>query len=133
MCCQMTDNEIIKALECFALDYDFSETQCIGCAFEHEFCTVNMSVEIARPALEIINRQKAEIERLSDLLKRHQRNTRRIRMINAETAKKIKDEAIEEFAEILKAKADDKLPCENSVDEVDIDNLVKEKVGDNNG
>ena len=119
MCGQMTDNEIIKALECFALDYDFSETQCIGCAFEHEFCTVNMSVEIARPALEIINRQKAEIERLQ----KH----------NTKMAHKHYCDGIKEFAERLKAKADDKLPCENSVDEVDIDSLVKEMVGDNNG
>ena len=61
----MTDNEIIKALECFALDRDFDDSQCIGCAFEHQFCTANMSVDIARPALALINRQKADIERLT--------------------------------------------------------------------
>ena len=59
----MTDNEIIKALECFAIDKDFDETHCIGCAFEHQFCTANMSEDIAIPALDLINRQKAEIER----------------------------------------------------------------------
>ena len=49
--------------------------------------------------LDLINRQQAEIERLKDLLRRHQRNTNRIRMITAETAKKIKADAVKEFAE----------------------------------
>jgi hypothetical protein len=62
----MTDTEIIKALECFAIDKDFDERQCIGCAFEHKFCTANMSVDIAKPALDLINRQKARIKELEE-------------------------------------------------------------------
>ena len=60
----MTDTEIIKALECFAIDKDFDERQCIGCVFENEFCAANMSYNIAKITLDLINRQKAEIERL---------------------------------------------------------------------
>lgn len=47
-------------------------SQCIGCAFEHQFCTANMSVDIAKPALDLITRQKTEIERLKGLSKHHQ-------------------------------------------------------------
>ena len=121
----MTDNEIIKALECFALDKDFDDSQCIGCAFEHQFCTANMSVDIAKPALSIINRQKAEIERLK-----------------AESAmadgyadaleERAKAEAIREFAERLKDKmfCEDFLLCEPCDMAEIIDSLVKEMVGD---
>lgn len=65
----MTDNEIIKALECFALDKDFDDSQCIGCAFEHKFCTANMSVDIAKPALDLINQQKADFEKSNEIIK----------------------------------------------------------------
>lgn len=57
------------------------------------------ALNVAKHALALINRQQAEIERLKDLLKRNKRNANRIRMITAETAKRIKSEAVKEFAE----------------------------------
>jgi hypothetical protein len=52
---------------------------------------------------------------------------------NQKIRAEIKAEAYKEFAERLEAKADDKLPYDNSVDVVDIDNLLKEMVGENDG
>lgn len=81
---------------------------------------------------ELLAEKNAEIERLEDLLKRHQRNTDRIRLITAETAKKIKAEAYKEFAERLK----DMHKC-NTTSVVslvtvfdNINNLVKELIGE---
>lgn len=54
----MTDNEIIKALECC------SKSTCDGCEFGNQcdgFTPINL-------ALSLINRQKAEIERLKSLV-----------------------------------------------------------------
>ena len=106
----MTDNEIIKALECFAIDKDFDETHCIGCAFEHQFCTANMSEDIAIPALDLINRQKAEIERLKDILIKlrelHDRAKGIIATQNGEI-EQLKEELLEsniEIAELYKCK-----------------------------
>ncbi len=127
----MTDNEIIEALgQC--------ETQktCCDCPY---FEKIGCKKHLYQEALDLINRQKAEIERLNaeakllttdkgnlitdkydltteltsakaeierlnDLLRRHQRHTDRIRMITAETAKKIKAEAVKEC--IKKAKSE---------------------------
>ena len=60
----MGDNEIIKALECFAIDKDFDESQCVGCVFENSFCTANMSEDIAKYSLDLINRQKEELDKI---------------------------------------------------------------------
>lgn len=61
----MTNEQIIKALECMAIDRDFDETHCIGCAFENqEICCENCSEGIAKLALDYVTRQKAEIEEL---------------------------------------------------------------------
>ena len=52
----MTDNEIIKALECCYTYFD-----CDGCPFEEPCSGLNVLTE---NTLDLINRQKAEIERL---------------------------------------------------------------------
>ena len=62
-----------------------------------EICLIRDGCRAVSQAEKTINRQQAEIERLNDLLKRHKRHTDRIRMINTETAKNIKAEAIKEF------------------------------------
>lgn len=56
----MTDNEIIKALECCSY-YDV----CLNCPC-FSFC--GCTPELLESALDLINRQKAEIERLEHLL-----------------------------------------------------------------
>lgn len=66
---KFTDEEIIKALECFAIDKDFDERQCIGCAFETKgLCCENASEGIANAALDLIKRQKKQIKELEERL-----------------------------------------------------------------
>lgn len=61
----MTEAKIIKALECFAIDKDSDELYCVGCAFETKgLCCENCSDALVKASLDLINRQKAEIERL---------------------------------------------------------------------
>ena len=114
----MTDNEIIKALECCRKD---DNNTCYSCPlYKAKYCVAVLQKEI----LNLINRQQTEImETRRDLLNEiyaleHQLET-------------TKAEAIKEFAERLKDKAHlyflANLFWAVSVD--DIDNLVKEMVG----
>ena len=63
-----TDNEIIKALACMLglCNNDMAYVlDCRGCAFEgNPPCDERCSDGMAKAALSLINRQKAEIERL---------------------------------------------------------------------
>ena len=102
----MTDNEIIKALE-HCMDCD-----CIGCPNNIRDNCDGVESEV----LDLINRQKAEIERLLQKLQQPQ------------------SEAIKEFAERLK----DRYPYEDSIYlettyemfYSEIDEIVKEMVGE---
>lgn len=88
----MTDNEIVKALECMLGKYSVGEQiDCKGCAFETQaLCSENASDGITKAALFLINRQKAEIERLQKAVED------KGGLILIETAKA---EAYREFAE----------------------------------
>ena len=108
----MTDNEIIKALECCAADIN-----CKECSMDLK---PNCFSKLNKDALDLINRQKAKNESLKvDLAKCS------IRLDNLyKTADEIKSEAIKEFAKELKncfAISGDYLDIINI-----IDNLVKE-------
>ena len=97
----MTDNEIIKALECCIND------KCQECPLNKLFCGREVATEYA---LDLINRQKAEIERLKK------------RLVLAE-------ECIDEIEDAAyRAGSNDR------IDEVieEYNTLVKEMVGDNN-
>ena len=60
----MTDNEIIKALECCFIKID-----CTDCPKNvNKPFTEDCLVSVAKQAIDLINRQKAEIERLRDAL-----------------------------------------------------------------
>ena len=63
----MTDNDIIKALECC-----ISDENCENCPLYHKkienACTLTV-VEFYKEILDLINRQKAEIERLKKTIK----------------------------------------------------------------
>lgn len=142
----MTDNEIIKALECFAIDKDFDGSQCIGCAFEHQFCTANMSEDIAIPSLDLINRQKAEKEALiagqETLQKYIAEQKAEIERLNKQLVFEIESAydrgtktATKEFAErakkdgivrVVGGKYKIVIPADS------IDNLAKEMVGEDN-
>ena len=76
----MTDNEVVKALECCSkADCDnFCSDICPQCPYKNErYC----AAEISKDALSLINRQKAEIERLQRKLnnaKHYLRDGRRL-------------------------------------------------------
>lgn len=105
----MTDNEIIKALECCIND------DCDNCPDTFGNCEHNAM----RNALDLINRQKAEIEELQTdgetlaiSLLNARKEIERLKDRNVElwgenrvACKKAKSEAIKEFAERLKEKA----------------------------
>ena len=116
----MTDNEIIKAFECCATDV--RENTCPKCAFhkKHRCSTLMLNA-----ASDLINRQKAEIERL-------QTRNDELNILNKTAAQ----EAIKEFAERLKQNINESIGlywdeiaggyylAEDVID--DIDNLVQE-------
>lgn len=58
----LTDNEIIKALECCVSS--ISSDACNGCPFDEKGICDKDTQATERYALDLINRQKAEIERL---------------------------------------------------------------------
>lgn len=126
----MTDNEIRKALECCFIDCN-----CGDCPYYYkdEGCCPDM---LMNDALDLINRQKAEIERLENenndkerahtdeflLRKEWQRRCREL----LEEKQNAKSEAIKEFAGRLK-----KLKQMPLITTQDIDNLVKEMTENN--
>lgn len=115
----MNDADIIKAFECCAQGYYCIECPLIG--------THNCITQMSENAINLIRRQKAEIEEQDQAI------------INAlHYMKEIRVEAIKEFAERLKQSAFD---CDVSfgygrehyteaVAVVEIDNLVKEMTGE---
>ena len=113
----MTDNDIIKALEyCEGVD---GISYCNDCPLFGDDNCVHI---IAMESRKLINRQKAEIERLMPFGCQVE--------VSKKIEKEIKSEAIKEFAERLKNEAtvdDDSIWW---IAGVDIDNLVKEMVGD---
>lgn len=119
----MTDNDIIKAMEyCFV-----NENHCRICPYmQKDHCIVVRT----KDALDLINRQKAKIERLEyEIMK-----TKLEKHLLNETVEEIKAEAIKEFAERLKANFDTYTDDEEAnalYMRRLIDNLVKEMVGDN--
>ena len=88
----MTDNEIKKALECCS-EHDYLCPK--GCPLDSEERDADCKA-LTKHALDLINRQQAEIERLK---KRSILNG--LKVVNKER-KQIKSEAIKEFAERLK-------------------------------
>ena len=116
---KMTDNEIIKALKKCSIE---KET-CNGCPFDKDGCISENGINLLmKSALDLINRQKAEILELQK------------RIINWRAdmdyrPDEIKSEAIKEFAEKLKTETFLAKAVE-SVEHViwmnEIDNIVKE-------
>ena len=146
----MESNDIIKALECCA--------NCENCSYETTNCILAKEMEcrslLAQNALDLINRQRTEIERLKQrnavyeaanrcIVWQRDRRDREIEELHSQIAglniykSKIKAEAYKEFAEKVKEfmhnkfKALDEYEFEY-ITERDIDNLLKEMVGENN-
>ena len=131
----MTDNEIIKALECCLSGKDY-DTACMKCPIE-PICESDDI--LLKYALDLINSQKAEIERLK-------KNIDGLNIFTTNHMKVIRVQAIKEFAERLKSrlanlsvqtKTHGRKTTPNYVDDIanqilhdvvpqEIDNLVKE-------
>ena len=120
----MTDKQIIEAVA----DIMFGENKKCG------FRNCNLACEV----LDLINRQKAEIERLNEVINGFEEQSRKELMdfmALSEKYEKARAEAVKEFAERLKM-----LKCHYSETEYtfdfdgvtvdDIDNLVKEMTED---
>ncbi len=135
---KLTDNEIIKALECCVNNGD-----CRECALNPKKGNYGYCTEFAiKSALDLINRQKAEIERLYSLLlsftdevhtwsNKKGYDTTELSLISILGESKnikanIKAEAYKEFAEMLKANAYYNMAGDNIVFSHDVDNLLKE-------
>lgn len=109
----MDDNEIKKIWEQIANKIDTSDVN---------FTEVMLSTGIAKATNDILTRQKAEIERLNEEIKKEQLCNLRM------TAHSVKTETIKEFAERLKKKANSRSYCTIWVS--DVDNLLKEMEGE---
>lgn len=143
----MTDKDIIKALECCA-----DEMGCIkGCpCFDPKakgsHCKVSKKLELEKLTIDLINRQQAEIERLKakcentqigynfaeDEIKNLKKDKYKLqKALNQSEDYRViaKAEAIEEFAERLKAVSHPYADTQ-MVFELQIDNLLKEMVGE---
>ena len=131
----MTDNEIIKALECCIDSSHFGDCFELGCPMASaDGCDAYGDNKLLKSALDLINRQKEEIERLTDeretLLKECKRCGRKTQKCIVKLQKKLKTtraEAIKEFWKELKNRStlDHRI-----VSTVTGDNLVKEMVGE---
>lgn len=110
----MTDNEIIKALEC-ASYYD-----CDKCPHHQENCDDRIAdqYELSKDAIDLINRQQANKDRLQRLLDEEERK-------NTTLAKQMFKSGVKDFGKLLIDKS------KNGVISIcDIPDLVKEMVGE---
>lgn len=132
---KFTDEEIIKALEDYIKENEF----------EYFHSNIMGEYPLIRKSLDIINRQKSEIERLKlandekfrqwDVLA--EKTKQHYADLYNEAKDILKAEAYKEFAKRLKAKSGLFCPAESSelelieaVKLLDIDNLLKKMVGE---
>ena len=117
----MTDNEIIKALDCCGFEYGNLCSVCPKYEKDHDFC----QEELHNYAIDLINRQKVEIERLKieNQSLREAANSYRMHYDEA------RSEAVKEFAYRLKERQQTFIGDEYTykfIYLIEIDNLVKE-------
>ena len=148
----MTDKEIIKALECCTKVQTIKECEEFGCpALTPQGCSYYLRtdddfegvifVELIKDALDLINRQTADIARLEKVAEEtYESAVIAINVAKAEAvrvfAKRLKDDIskhrLEMYMNGLKGTPRTKEITYECVEEY-IDDLVKEMVGDNNG
>ena len=130
---KLTDEEIIKALECCSEPFN----ECAGCPLYDDYPSCEIHI------IELINRQKAEIEKLKECPKCVYEYDGEMTEYciqgpcpNFKTFEQIKSEAYKEFAERLKEKSFKTIRnyglTKDVVEVCDIDNLLKEMVGEDN-
>lgn len=137
----MTDNEIIEGLK---LCTNEEEKYCKGCPFIDEMNCVN---SLTKHALDLIKRKDEQIEALIagqetlqkalnekiakiENYERYMGNLARKNRELLHSLKRTKFEAVKEFAERLKERRGVNFPFTRTVFIEDVDNLVKEMVGD---
>ena len=151
----MTDNEIERVSECLKGE----KSLCNSCSYGARY--PDCKKYAIRDILNLINRQKAEIERLNgenkafgeiikkqddeisvlrkDLLKREDLEksfSKSVKQFDKKLAKTVKlerAEAYKEFAERLKETANSRMYRKDVVYIVEIDILLEKKAGENNG
>ena len=112
----ITSNDIIKAFACCDLR-QYSLCSDCPCYINSKCVVANHEYELEEKVLDLLNRQKTEIERLEKE--------------NETFAKRFYKEGIKDFARKLKEKSwKDLWDTVAHVDVDDIDNLAKEMVGD---
>ena len=121
----MTDNEIIKALECC----NGWDGRCLNCPLNRE--GTNCKEKLNSYALDLINRQKEEIKELKDILEKVPTNAYDLQVEASEKLEnQIKSEVIKEFAERLKTNFNKNIRlygrCTVCDATTEIDDLVKE-------
>lgn len=113
----MTDKEIIKALECCTKSID--NGNCGDCPLLEKECIRGLP----KYALDLINRQQAEIEELERVISY-------LEGVCESTPDKVRAEAIKEFADRLKEKIGDSHFQNYGLAILEIHDLVKEMVGE---
>ena len=141
----MTDNEIIKAFKDFLIEQVDGYTDHVETGGErYEF--IEKELELLKETDNLINRQKAEIERLVKGFEEVKKGIEEAKVLVAKDIAKARAEAIKEFAERLKNEiiSDTAYGCDTNqhtgyydyqikIGDIPeyIDNLLKEMVGDN--
>ena len=133
----MTDNDIIKAWECCTSE---KTSSCFKCPF-YKLCDDD-NFSLVKATLDLINRQKAEIKKCENIIrladKTIEKQSAEIKRLEQEnfdrslTVETWKCEAVKEFAERLKAEKFEHQNFGGLIYYEDVDNLVKEMVGDDN-
>ncbi len=144
----MTDNEIIKALECCADEMGCTKgCPCFNPNAKGSSCTISKKLELEKLTIDLVNRQKAEIDRLETENKLLIENAVSNKYPNCVSVEKgriytrtladydelicdISAEAIKEFAEELKDYGRSTLLTNRIIDGF-LQAYLKEKVGDN--
>jgi len=142
---KLTDKDIIKALECCSKAHGVRDCISLNCPLfdkeRHLYLCIHGDTDLFGISLDLINRQKAEIEKWKALAENGasaiDTNNRLVQKFA-----EIKTEAIKEFGKRLKSRINDSVfnywnnntggyyLAEDVPDE--IDNLIDEMVGDNN-
>jgi hypothetical protein len=130
----MTDNEIIKALEALREEQENGYVTALEFGGKRDEMHEGF-LDLLGATVDLISRQKAEIERLQNKLDTVKQKVLETIPLVKDDIKTAKAEAIKEFAERLREYVGDDLYFEEETEffKEYIDNLVKEMVGDNNG
>lgn len=120
----MTDNEIVKALECLC----GNALNCRECPYSPRYKFPLCQQQVAKDTLSLINRQKEEIERLKGWEN----------LLKAEKHSLIKAEAVKEFAHRIRQRSYESSDWSHGehpmvVEWSDIDEVLEEMAGENNG